>query len=113
MSPKALETIETKLLFIQSQYDTDVIKLFLPIDCVSQGNLQFTLKKCSSRELLQLDLYRGIVQAQVLDVLIKNGHSVWSNACAWHVATLFSYMYYNPNFYSPYYGNHTTVKEAV
>ena len=77
-------------MWIQSQYDSDASKNNVGIKCLTEGTVQFTLKKCSQPELLVLNFYRGLIGTHVFQDLIKNGHSVWSPACSFHGTTIYS-----------------------
>ena len=112
--PKAVLNIDTKMLWLNSQYDSFVAKNVLGMSCISDSfPSMFTPKKCSPPELLLLDFYRGLVNTHVIAELAKQGHSIWSNACSWHVATSDSNIYDYRRINAPFIGQRHTAKEIV
>ena len=58
-------------------------------------------------------MQRGVIKEVVMAGLIKKGHSVWSNACAWHGTTIFD-LYDSEVMKAPLADNtRITVKEAT
>ena len=56
----AIEFLESKLLWIQPQYDSLVLKEFLQVSCLRKGSQMLTLAKCSSFERNFVDSIRAV-----------------------------------------------------
>ena len=113
-APKGPLHLNTKMLWLNSQYDFFMIKEIMKIDCLLEtGPKVFSPKNCSPPEILIMDYYRGLINTHVLGELAKQGHSIWSNACSWHTVTVLSKIYDNWRVKAPFYGRRRTAKQAV
>lgn len=101
------------MLWLNWQYDEYIIKTVFNYSCLIEGTTGYTLKNCSSFDLVIFDLYRSVLSTQVVKPLIDGGHSVWSIACSWHSGIVYNDIYDSCKQKAPYYGSDKfTVKEA-
>ena len=113
-SPKVIQYFDTKMLWLNAQYDSYITKNVLQVGCLLDSDPStFTPKNCTPPELLLLDYYRGLISTHVLGELAKKGHSIWSNACSWHGIAADSEIYDNWRVKAPFYGRRRTAKQAV
>ena len=113
-SPKIVQYLDTKMLWLNAQYDSFLLQNVLQVGCLLNSDPStFSPKNCTPPELLLLDYYRGLVSTHVLRELAKQGHSIWSNACSWHGIAIDSEIYDNWRVKAPFYGRRRTAKQAV
>ena len=60
-----------------------------------------------------VDFVRSTLLHKVLYPLVEKGHSVWSNACVWHLGLSRSDVYYSEKQRAAVGGRQLTMQEAV
>ena len=108
--------IDAKLFWIQAQYDSFVLQFILRLPCITKGKTgpySYTFEKCKPHQLLPMDFTRSVLLEQVLYPLVKQGHSVWSNACVWHSVISENTIYFSDNQKASVQGKNITIQEAL
>ena len=99
----------------QPQYDTYMIGLLLGKTCINfdEASSIFSPKDCSTMDILEMDIIRSNMMLNVLNPLEKEGHSVWSNACGWHVGLNREKIYNSDSYRAAMNGSRWTLMQAV
>jgi hypothetical protein len=113
MGRHIFDHLESKLLILQPQYDTNAITRRLGIGCLTEGESKKTLKECSPAEIIMMDALRMALITQAFKKAVKEGQSVWSNACAWHTALPQNDVYYSDKQRASVDGAMLTAQQAV
>ena len=113
LASHAIDHLESKLLWIQPQYDFLMLKQVLQVKCITEGEfVDSTLATCRPSQKVGIDFIRSLLMHK-LQGFVEKGHSVWSNACVWHGALPRNDIYYSDRQRASVGGQKLTIKEAV
>ena len=78
-------SIQGKTLLINSQYDSEAIKMLLDTNCLKNGTSGYTLEGCSDNQKANIEVYRKNYLNFITNFMHFSKNNIWTIACSQHV----------------------------